>query len=88
VDDITIELPPGLQASSLPKPMANDGHVIMYTMKTESANNVLHVVRTLNIDFLTLEAKYYPALQNFFQTVKSGDEAQIVLQTGTAAASK
>ena len=88
VDDITIELPAGIQVSSLPKPMSNDGHVILYTMKAENASNTVHVSRSLNVDFLTLEAKYYPALQNFFQTVKSGDEAQIVLQPGTAAASK
>jgi hypothetical protein len=34
-----------------------------------------------------LEAKYYPALRNFFQAVRTGDEEQIVLQPGTASAS-
>jgi hypothetical protein len=29
----------------------------------------------------------YPTLRNFFQAVKSGDEQQIVLQLGAAAAS-
>jgi hypothetical protein len=34
-----------------------------------------------------LEQKYYPALRNFFQVVRSGDEEQIVLQTEAASAS-
>jgi hypothetical protein len=34
-----------------------------------------------------LEAKYYGALRNFFQAVRTGDEEQIVLQPGAASAS-
>jgi hypothetical protein len=29
-----------------------------------------------------LELKYYPALRNFFEVVRSGDGQQIVLQPG------
>jgi hypothetical protein len=39
------------------------------------------------VDILVLEAKYYPALRNFFQIVRTGDEEQIVLQPGAASAS-
>ena len=46
----------------------------------------MHVSRTLNIDFLVLETKYYSALRKFYQEVRSGDEEQIVLQPGTTTA--
>jgi hypothetical protein len=73
--------------SSLPPEQKQDGHVIVYTLKAENGKGTLHVVRLLNVDFLQLETKYYGALRNFFQVVKTGDEQQIVLQPGAAAAS-
>jgi hypothetical protein len=87
LDDISIELPLGWQVSSLPPEQKQDGHVIVYTLKAEHGKGTLHIVRLLNVDFLQLETKYYAALRNFFQVVKTGDEEQIVLQPGAAAAS-
>jgi transglutaminase-like putative cysteine protease len=86
-DDITIELPSGWQTSSMPKPQAQDGHVIVYNLKVEDNKGSLHLTRKLSVDVLILEEKYYAALRNFFQIVRSGDEEQIVLQPGTATSS-
>jgi hypothetical protein len=86
-DDITIELPAGWQVSSIPKEQNQDGHVILYSLKVEDNKGTVHLNRKLNVDVLLLEAKYYPALRNFFQVVRTGDEEQIVLQPGTASAS-
>jgi hypothetical protein len=47
----------------------------------------VHLNRVLNLDLLLLEAKYYPALRNFFQVVRTGDEEQVVLQPIGARAS-
>jgi hypothetical protein len=41
----------------------------------------------LRSDLYMVPADKYGALRNFFQVVRSGDEQQIVLQPGTAAAS-
>jgi len=38
-------------------------------------------------DLISLEPKYYPALRNFYQTVRTTDEQQIVLQPGGASSS-
>jgi Domain of Unknown Function with PDB structure (DUF3857) len=86
VDDVSIELPLDWQVSSVPPPQTNDGHVVVYTLKVENGKGTLHLARTLNVDILTLQQKYYNALRNFFHTVKIGDEQQIVLQPGAAAA--
>jgi len=82
VDDITIELPAGWQTTSLPAAQNQDGKVVLYTLKVESDKNRLHLTRKLAVDLLLAEAKYYPAVRNFFQTVRTGDEEQIVLQPG------
>jgi len=86
IDDISIQLPLGWQVSSLPAPQNQDGHVIVYTLKVENDKGTLHLKRLLNVDILQLEQKYYGALRNFYQTVRAGDESQIVLQPGAATA--
>lgn len=87
VDDITIDLPPGWQVSSLPAAQNQDGHVIQYTLKAEKNGESLHLNRKLTVDVMMLDKKYYGALRNFFQTVRTGDAEQIVLQPGEIHAS-
>jgi hypothetical protein len=86
-DDITIELPPGWQVGSVPPGQEKDGHVVSYTLKVEGGKGALHLTRKLRVDCLIVETKYYPALRNFFQSVRNGDEEQIVLQPESATAS-
>jgi hypothetical protein len=87
MDDVTIELPSGWQVSSVPPGKDQDGHVVGYSLKVENGKNTLHLTRKLIVDFMMLDPKYYPALRNFFQVVRTGDEEQIVLQPGSATAS-
>ena len=87
VDDIDIELPLGWQISTLPAPQKQDAHVIVYSMKAENNKGTLHLKRTLNVDILMLEQKYYSALRNFFQAVRTVDEQQVILQPAAASAS-
>lgn len=86
-DDVTIELPPGWQVSSVPPAQAKDAHVVGYNIKVENGKDALHLTRKLTVDFLMLDAKYYGALRSFFEVVRTGDEEQIVLQPGVASAS-
>jgi transglutaminase-like putative cysteine protease len=79
-DDITIDLPLGWQVQSLPKPQKQDGHVVSYSLGVDGDAGSIHLTRTLTVDMLILEQKYYGALRNFFQVVRSGDEEQVVLQ--------
>ncbi len=79
-DDVRIELPLGWQVGSLPQPVNNDAKLLVYTMKVENNKGTLHLERRLKSSILSLELKYYPALRNFYQSVRSADEQQIVLQ--------
>jgi Domain of Unknown Function with PDB structure (DUF3857) len=86
VDDITIELPMDWKVSSIPAAQKNEGHVISYTMSVQNDKGTLHLERVLDQNIIMMETKYYPPLRAFFQTVRSGDELQIVLQPGSSAA--
>jgi len=86
-DDVTIELPAGWQVSGLPTPQNVDAHVLNYSLKVDKDGATLHLTRKLTWDFLLLEPKYYPALRVFFQSVRTGDDQQIVLQPAAASAS-
>lgn len=82
LDEVQIDLPVGWQVSSVPQPKAEDGKVILYSLKVDNEKGILHLQRRLRRDLISLEQKYYPALRNFYQTVRTGDEQQVVLQPG------
>jgi Domain of Unknown Function with PDB structure (DUF3857) len=79
-DDVHIELPLGWQVGSLPQAQNNDAKAIAYSLKVENDKGSLHLERHLKSKLTFLEPKYYGALRNFYQSVRSGDEQQIVLQ--------
>ncbi len=86
LDDVTIELPLDWKVSSVPKGRTDAGKVCAYNTTYENKQGTLHLTRSLRIDTISLETKYYGALRNFFQVVRDGDEQQIVLQPGGTAA--
>lgn len=81
-DDLTVELPAGWQVSSAPPPQDLNGRVVVYNAKVEQGHGTLRLTRKLTIDVLLVDQKYYPALRNFFQAVRTGDGLQIVVQPG------
>ena len=87
VDDITIELPPGWKVATLPKSKDNTGRVLGYSLKVEDDKSRLHISRSLSLNILLMDIKYYSAIRAFFQDVRTTDEEQVVLQPGTESAS-
>ncbi len=87
VDDVTIDLPLGWQVSSVPKPDNEDVKVLLYTMKAQDDKGTLHIARVMRSDLITLDQKFYPALRRFYETVRTADDQQIVLQPAAAAVS-
>jgi hypothetical protein len=80
VDDVTIELPLGWKVTNLPKPGDKDAKLLVYTMKVDEKNGTLHIERRLKSELVMLDPKYYPAVRSFYESVRTGDEEQIVLQ--------
>jgi hypothetical protein len=85
-DEVTIELPPGWQVSNLPPLQNLDAKAAVYSLKAENNKGALHLTRQVNLELLLVDLKSYPTLRNFFQTVRTGDEQQIILQPGASAA--
>jgi Domain of Unknown Function with PDB structure (DUF3857)/Transglutaminase-like superfamily len=83
-DDIKIELPLGWKLGSLAKPVERDATAADYVMKVEEQGGVLHLTRTLRSDLMIVPKDNYLALRTFFETVRTGDEEQVVLQPGSA----
>jgi hypothetical protein len=86
VDDVTIELPLGWKVSSVAKPVDRDAKAAAYTMTAENKSGSLHLTRILRSDLWMVPTENYPALRNFFQSVRTGDEEQVVLQPGSSTA--
>lgn len=87
IDDISVQLPLGWKVSSLPAPQNVDVRAAAYQLKVEDPKGDLHISRELRSDIGMIPAANYSALRAFFQVVRTGDEEQIVLQPGSAAAS-
>jgi hypothetical protein len=79
-DDVTIELPSNWQVLSAPQPQKQQGNGVLYAIAAEASPSALQIRRDLSIDIFQLEQTEYPDLHKFFQSVRSGDEQQIVLQ--------
>jgi hypothetical protein len=52
----------------------------VYTMNADEKNGTLHIERRLKFELTMLDPKYYPAVRSFYESVRTGDEEQIVLQ--------
>jgi Domain of Unknown Function with PDB structure (DUF3857)/Transglutaminase-like superfamily len=86
IDNVTIELPLDWKVSSVPPERKDPGNVCAFNTSVENKNGTLHLTRNLDIETLGLDTKYYGALRNFFQSVRTGDDQQIVVEPGAAAA--
>jgi len=80
LDEVTINLPLGWEVASVPAALDKDEKAARYVLKVESNKSAVHLSRQLTVDLLLLDQRYYPALRNFFQLVRTGDEEQVVLQ--------
>jgi hypothetical protein len=85
-DDINIQLPTGWQVSSLPQGWKNTGNPVTYSLAAENNKGKLHLARTLTVEFILMDVKYYSALRKFYQEIKTNDDQQIVLDSGAARA--
>ncbi len=88
IDDITIDLPLGWKAITLPKPVNQDAGSTNYKLTVEERKGVLLIRREIRSDVLLAPKAAYPALRGFYQVVRSQDDQQIMLQTGGVSASQ
>jgi hypothetical protein len=85
-DDINIQLPAGWRVSNLPHGWQDSGKVVTYSLTLEDNKEKVHLARNLTVEFILMESKYYPALRDYFQQIKTSDDEQIVLEPSPARA--
>jgi hypothetical protein len=87
-DDITIQLPLGWKVASLAKPISRDAKAAAYTITSDEKSGTLHLTRMLRSDLFMVPKENYDVLRAFFETVRTGDEEQVVLLPGSTSAVK
>ena len=87
-DDVAIELPSGWRVSSALQPRRADYGALVYGTAVESAKGKLQVYRDLTQNAMMLKTSQYDAVRDFFQSVRTGDEEQIVISLETSAATR
>jgi hypothetical protein len=85
-DDVSIEMPAGTRVGSLPKSQNLDFKLYSYGLTAESRESTLHLTRDISLNLLLVDAKYYGQLHDFFQSVRSADEQQVVIAPAVAVA--
>ncbi len=86
LDDVTIDLPLGWQISNLPQQKDIDVKVCTYHSEAQNKGGSLHITRQLMMNVLMLDPKYYEALRNFYEQVRTGDEQPVILSSSAASA--
>lgn len=80
-DEVSIELPPGYQAS-VPKAHAADINVGKYNLSAQVDGAALTLKRQFMWNTILVAQKHYPQVRDFYQAVRAGDEDQVVLTRG------
>lgn len=87
IDQTKLNPPAGYKIEAVPPAKQLKPGVVSYEISATQQGGALEVKRLLIMDGLMFPVKNYPALRNFFNLVKSNDEAQIVLQSNETAKS-
>ncbi len=86
IDDVKFQGPAGYKVEMLPAPkVLKPGPVVTYEISASQQGSEAEVKRHLVINGLMFPVEYYASLRSFFNTVKSNDEVQIVLQNADSA---
>jgi Domain of Unknown Function with PDB structure (DUF3857)/Transglutaminase-like superfamily len=86
IDDLKFQAPAGYKIETLPAAKTlKPGPVVSYEISASQQGSDVEVKRRLVINGLLFPVQYYASLRSFFNTVKSDDEVQIVLQNAESA---
>jgi hypothetical protein len=78
-DELRIVLPAGYHMQGSPEPQASGESALKYETGVESVDGALLMHRMLTVDALLSTSDAYPQFRKFFETVRAGDEQQVVL---------
>lgn len=78
-DEVTLTLPANLLPAALPPPQALDAGTMKYAAVATREGNVVTFKRTLSIDNMFVEPRYYNPLRGFYNAVIAADQRPLLL---------
>jgi Domain of Unknown Function with PDB structure (DUF3857) len=87
VDDVKMHFPAGYKNETLPPPQNGDFGAVKYQISAGAQGDSLEIKRHLVINIFLVPVAKYPVLRSFFGTVKTNDDAEVVLQNVDSAKS-
>jgi uncharacterized protein DUF3857 len=88
VDNVTIQLPPGVSVETLPQQQDARLPYAHYQSLSQSDGLRVNIQRALLFNGIYFDMTRYPELKDFFSKVRLGDEQQLVLHGGKVSAQK
>jgi Domain of Unknown Function with PDB structure (DUF3857) len=85
IDTIKFAAPDGFKFEAVPAAKQLRPGVLTYDISATQQGSTVEVKRLLVLDGFLFPIKNYPVLRNFFNQVKTNDDAQIVLQNSQSA---
>jgi Domain of Unknown Function with PDB structure (DUF3857) len=82
-DDFRVRLPAGWKVAGVPKTSGTDLKAAKYVYSFNNSDSAVNIHRELKVQFVLMESQFYPALRSLFQSLKTKDEEQVVLQRAT-----
>ncbi|HKR62219.1 MAG TPA: DUF3857 domain-containing protein [Thermoanaerobaculia bacterium] len=78
-DEVKLAVPESLAIAALPTPSKLKAGAFGYTSSTEQDGNVVTFRRSMSIDAMLVEAKYYAAVRNFYSAMIAADQKPLLL---------
>jgi hypothetical protein len=84
-DDFRVTLPAGWKIADVPKTSGIDLKAAKYIYSFNNSETTVNIHRELKVDFVLMEAQFYPSIRSLFQSLKTKDQEQVVLQRASDA---
>jgi len=79
-DDFRVTLPAGWKIADVPKTSGMDLKAAKYIYSFNNSETTVNIHRELKVDFVLMEAQFYPSIRSLYQSLKTKDQEQVVLQ--------
>ena len=81
-DEVHITLGPGMSILTVPPPSKLNAGALKYMNETKATKTDVTFTRTMTVDMMLVDQKYYNALRNFYSAMVAADQKPVVLSAG------
>jgi hypothetical protein len=84
-DDFRVTLPAGWKIADVPKTSGTDLKAAKYVYSFNNSETAVNIHREFKVDFVLMEAQFYPSIRSLYQSLKTKDQQQVVLKRASDA---